>query len=257
MRQREKSRKFSTEINYQSCCCRIGSVEVQTIQARNSKGLAGTAISCFQNFSREIIIGAKILKVFRRNLLHKCLLVEIQFKLIIHCSISIDDMESAVEVAGHEEIAVWTAGNREFIEDAFVLIELTEFALQGFKDWDCHHWLVRHGYVPNFDVQKVPREDVLAVLSESRIGNGGNYLREEVLLRRVFFFQESHGSVIADAALSHISNLGDTLGSCVKEHVVMGRMKLRRSNDFREFFEVIWFQIHSYKCLRVKIKENY
>ena len=84
----------------------------------------------------------------------------------------------------------------EFIEYSFTLVHLTQFIIKVFCHIQCLHWLLVVSNVPNLDWQIVAREDIVIWRRrEFRLRHWINYIREEVLARRIFLKLESSGRV--------------------------------------------------------------
>ena len=124
-----------------------------------------------EDFSLEVIFISEVLIVFLGYLLEIKLLLEVELELRVFLAQVIDDMECLVEVSGDEEVGVRTGGDGELIEDAFVLIQFTQFRLQRFEDGNRGDRFRCHIQVPDLHREEVPTEDIATVLREGRIGD--------------------------------------------------------------------------------------
>lgn len=96
--------------------------------------------------------------------------------LLFFCGV---DHEIVVVASRHNVIGIAGEHHLELVEDAVVLVRVTETGAEVLVDGDCLHWLPFHVDIPDFDSQIVPRHDVAAVVGESHVGDGGNNLGEE------------------------------------------------------------------------------
>jgi hypothetical protein len=67
----------------------------------------------------------------------------------------------------------------EFVKDAFILVQITQFLLEVLVDVDFPHGLLLVPYIPDFERQVISRQDLVAVFRKLHVGNGGNNLGEE------------------------------------------------------------------------------
>lgn len=124
-----------------------------------------------EDFSLEVIFISEVLIVFLGYLLEVKLLLEVELELRVFLAQVVDDMEGLVEVSGDEEVGVRTGGDGELIEDAFVLIQFTQFRLQWFEDGNRRDRFRSHVQIPDLHREEVPAEDIATVLREGRIGD--------------------------------------------------------------------------------------
>lgn len=91
-------------------------------------------------------------------------------------------------------------------------------------------------HVPYLDLQKVPCENLLPILRKTDIGYARYDLGEKILLFYTLLLLELDGRVIADARLSHVSDLDDPFGSRVEENVVVDWVELGAGDHLSQVF---------------------
>jgi hypothetical protein len=64
-------------------------------------------------------------------------------------------VEGGVEVTRDEVVTVGCGADGELVENALILVQITEFRLQGLENLDGSDWLVGHGNIPHLNGQEV------------------------------------------------------------------------------------------------------
>jgi len=67
----------------------------------------------------------------------------------------------------------------EFVKDAVVLVQVTQLLLQVLVNVDLPHRLLLVPHIPDLERQVISRQDLVAVLGELHVGDGGDDLGEE------------------------------------------------------------------------------
>lgn len=78
----------------------------------------------------------------------------------------------------------------KLVKDAIILIQVTQLLLEVLVDVDLLDRLLLVPYIPDLQSQVISGEDVLTVLGEFDIGDGGDDFGEEGFGTRVFLFLE-------------------------------------------------------------------
>ena len=89
------------------------------------------------------------------------------------------DHEVVVVAPRHDVLAVAREHDLELVEDAVVLVGVSESGSEVLMDRDCLYWLTLHVHVPDFDSKIIAGKDVTTIVAEADIRDGGDDLREE------------------------------------------------------------------------------
>jgi hypothetical protein len=122
-------------------------------------------------------------------------LVRLQHDLGVLVRVARVDHEVVVIRACHDILRVSGESHLELVEDAVVLVGVTESGSEVLMNGDCLYWLTFHVYVPDFNSKIIAGKDVTTIVAEADIRDGGDDLGEEGARGWVLFLLEFYNNV--------------------------------------------------------------
>lgn len=196
-----------------------------------------------KDLSVVVIIASQDISALLRNDLRNSFLVEAELELGVNILLDIEDVEVAVEHTSQTLVGVRASIDTEFVENAFVFVQIAELGLDRVIKRNNSKRLASIGDIPDLYSAEVSGEDILAVLGEGSIADRDDDVGEEVLGASSFLVFQGHSSGFRVAGFSKISDFDDTLAGRVEEEIVTGGVELGRSDNFGDFLEVIRLKV--------------